>query len=296
MRLGLLAIGAFALQACATLSANSNGYETNTIYDATGSEVVRLESIVSAIPAGSVIVVTESHGFEPHHQNQRKFLEALVAAGAPSVSVGLEFFERRHQTLVDDWVQKRISEVDFLKSIEWGKTPFDHYRDQALFPRFTGGRTLALNASRALTSRIAKVGMKGLNSDERAQLPPALAKSLELVANPAYRERFEQAMKGHSTPSIDRYFQAQCAWDEMMAWTAAEHLARYSRDRLMIVVGDFHAAYGGGLPARLRAMGVPTYVISQVDLTGVSRREADALIKPHPTWGPRADWIWISQK
>jgi uncharacterized iron-regulated protein len=73
-----------------------------------------------------------------------------------------------------------------------------------------------------------------------------------------------------------------------MAWRALQHLDENPEDILVIIVGDFHVSYGGGLPDRLRARGAADVVtISQV-------LEKDE-VKVHPKYGARADFVWVSE-
>jgi uncharacterized iron-regulated protein len=238
------------------------------------------------------VIVSEQHDILTHQQNQLRVLESLFTAGANHLSVGMEFFYRPSQPQVDQFVNGLIGEAEFLKSIEWGKAPFASYRPQVLFPRTHGGKTLALNASRSLTGRISKVGIAGLTDAERAQLPPNFT-----LGNAAYFERFQEVMSGHiSKEALQRFFEAQSVWDETMAWTATEYLKEDPKQILVIIVGDFHAVYGGGLPDRLLARGAKkVVVVSQVHFDGVSESEAEKAMKPHEKWGPRADFIWVSR-
>ena len=258
-----------------------------------GRELKRasLAEVAASVPKGSVVIVSEEHGFDPHHENQIQFLEELTRQGAEKVSVGLEFIARDHQVSLDRYVRGEIDEAAFLKAAEWGKNDFADYRKQVLFPAAHDGTTLALNASRKLTGKIAKVGISGLDASEKAQLPPDFA-----LGNDAYRERFNEQMKDHITgATVDRFFEAQSVWDDTMAFVASEYLKAHPEQRLVVIVGDFHAAYGGGLPDRLRARGVASVLtLSQVSLAETSASEARSLVEPHPRWGPRADYVWIS--
>lgn len=63
----------------------------------------------------------------------------------------------------------------------------------------------------------------------------------------------------------------------------------------MIIVGNFQANYGGGLPYRLRARGAAAVVvISQIDPAGLSAEEIARLVAPDPRYGVRADAVWVT--
>jgi uncharacterized iron-regulated protein len=205
--------------------------------------------------------------------------------------VGLEFLSILHQDYVDQFLGGQLPEGDFLRLVEWGEPSFDFYREQTLAPRQTGGRTLALNAPRWLTRKISQTGLDSLTPEERQLLPADFT-----MGNDAYKERFRAVMGGHvAEEKLDRYFQAQSAWDEAMATTSCTHQRLHPGRDLVIIVGDFHAAYGGGLPDRMKARGCQNVkVISQVQVDSLDHLDKDPEILPHPNWGPRADWIWAS--
>lgn len=245
-------------------------------------EEVTLAHLVAGIPRGSVVVLGEAHGSPAHRRQQVAVLEELRRQGH-RVSVGLEFFEFPAQEWVDRWRDGQISEPDFLSAIDWGSIAFDFYREQARFPSaHEGATTLAINAPRALVRRVGQVGLAGLRDDERSLLPPGFQ-----VGRESYRERFFAQVPHAMDPvKMENYFAAQSVWDDFMAWRAVEFMKSREDDTLVIVVGEFHAAYGGGLPDRLRSR-LPAPV------TVISMRVEDSEIAPHPKYGPRAEHVWI---
>lgn len=264
------------------------------LVDGTTLQPAVLTQVLSNVKPGSVVIVGEIHNNFRHHDNEIAVMNALSSLGL-KVSVGLEFFEARHQNLVDLFLEQNLTEAEFTRLIAWRGQPFSDYRRQALYARQSGGRTLALNAPRELTTRISQVGIKGLTAAEAALLPPEWR-----IGNALYRERFNASMKNHvPAAALERYFEAQSTWDETMAHSVrlfqASPLGQQPDSVLVVVVGDFHAAYGGGLPDRLRARGAPdVHVLSQLSRTGLTDEALRAEAAPHPLWGARADWIWIT--
>lgn len=253
------------------------------IYEGLSGTSVTLTDVAEQAGPGQIWIVSEYHDQSVHHQNQVLALNEF-SKFQNHISVGFEFYETPDQPFVDQFVSGALSETDFLKAIKWGSIPFDFYRTQTLFPTQHGGNTVALNAPRTLTSRIAKVGMDGLTDAEKQLLPPNFT-----LGNALYRERFAESMGGHVPESLlQKYFEAQSTWDEIMANSAVEFMKSHSEQTLVILVGDFHAMYGGGLPDRLRARGAfPVKVISQV------LDSAD--VTPDSKYGVRADYVWLSQ-
>ena len=264
------------------------------IYDGTANAAVRLEEALEGVHSGEVVIVSEQHDRWRHHENQLAALRALKNLSL-KVSVGLEFLHYPDQSLVDRFVQGKMQESDFLQAIHWAGYPFEWYRPLILFPRESGGQARALNAPERLTEALAQRGLAGLSDAERSWLPPNFQ-----LGRALYFERFASDVGQHGPlpgETISNFFAAQSAWDDTMAWQAREYLDTHGDQVLVIIVGDFHAAYGGGLPDRLRARGITrVLVISQVDAGGLSDQEVRRLLAPDPRYGVRADFVWLTQE
>lgn len=263
----------------------------DALYDPTGTVQVKIEDVLKNVTAGSVVIVSEEHGNQKHYENQKIALKELARKTSCTLSVGLEFLTYTDQKTIDDYFDGRINEADFLTAIKWAGNPFADYRDQALTPHTSGGRLLGINAPRSLTGRIAKSGLASLSPADQALLPPGLQ-----LGRPSYRERFEVVMGTHIKPDqMQPYFEAHSVWDDTMAWQAQSFLQSHPDHCLAIVVGDFHAQYGGGLPDRLKARGVQSVtVISQVEARDLTGAELDDAVLPSPIYGARADAIWVT--
>ena len=115
----------------------------------------------------------------------------------------------------------------------------------------------------------------------------------------SYKTRFADQMGGHTAPNIDNFFAAQSSWDDTMAWQSVEFFKKHPDQVLVIVVGEFHVQYGGGLPdrlkARLTAAGIDSSLItvSQIMTYGMSPDDIQQSMQPSATEGPRADFILL---
>ena len=265
---------------------------TPGIYTGAGSQPTSLEHVLHNVRAGELVIVSEQHDLRLHHENQLAVLQTLRHLKL-NVSVGLEFLAYPDQVLLDRYTQGETPESDFLQAAHWDGAPFEWYRPLILFPRQSGGQSRALNAPRQLTTALAQRGPIGLSPEERSWLPPKFR-----LGNAQYFERFAREVHQHGTLTdrqVRRFFAAQSAWDDTMAWQASEYLAARPDQVLVIIVGDFHAAYGGGLPDRLKARGVRNIlVISQVNAYGMSDEEVHKLLAPDPRYGARGDFVWLT--
>lgn len=270
-----------------------HGYaQTTGILEGSTLTPTTLEQAVSKVTPGSIVVIGENHGFKEHQRQQVTVMSALRAQGL-KVSVGMEFFTYTHQALVDSYRAGSLSEADFLREIQWGSLSYDFYRAQALFPSLTeGAQTLALNAPRTLTGKVSKTGFSSLTPEELSLLPPNFT-----LGRGSYKQRFLGMMPHLPSPEAgERYFTAQSIWDDTMAWKAAEFISTHPDQVLVIVVGEFHVQYGGGLPDRLRQRSPQAAILtfSQVNTEGLSADELQNEIAPSQSEGPRADYLWLA--
>ena len=277
---------------CFSITVYADLYKSDVLYSGDKLAETRVSDLAASIRPGSIVIVSESHGFSPHHEKQLNALAALQAAGH-RVSAGMEHFAYLDQPIVDRFLLGKLTEAEFLKQIGWGSLSFDFYRRQVFYPLQAGGTTIAINASRTLTGKIAKTGLESLSEQEKAQLPPQFT-----LGNSLYYERFREVMGEHvPKEKVERYFAAQSAWDDTMAWKSQNFVRANPEQVLVILVGDFHAAYGGGLPDRLKARGgAPVLTLSQVDLSSASEEQERELVEPSGRYGARADYVWVSRK
>lgn len=260
-------------------------------YSGYTGQATSLEEAFRLVKPGTVVVIGENHGFLTHQNQQLEALSVLRHLGF-KVSVGLEFFSYIYQDAVDYYRAGRLEEVDFLSLIEWGGIDYAFYRHQALFPNVAKGeRTWALNAPRNLTSKVANSGLESLTSEEKNLLPPQFS-----LGRGSYQKRFSESVPHPLPPEkLARYFAAQSIWDDTMAWRAKEFLNQYPDQVLVIVVGEFHVQYGGGLPDRLRSRGVPSVLtISQVNTLDIPDEKLSEVLAPSPEYGARADFLWLA--
>ncbi len=283
-------LGLQVLTAIAFAQGNQPNYQSDQVYGK-GLELITLDQATQNIQPGSIVVLGEQHGTSKQASQQMQILES-IRKNNKIVSVGMEFFEAQDQALVNQWRAGQLAEADFLKAIGWGSFPFADYSGQAMFPKSEeGATTVALNASRKLTGKIAKVGLSGLSDEERAQLPPGFT-----LGNDRYFERFKEIMGGHlpSADAINRYFAAQSTWDEAMAYRATEYIKAHPDQILVIVVGEFHVQYGGGLPDRIQARGGNVTTFSLVNLAGLEPSDQIQAVQPSTVYGARADFVLTS--
>jgi len=261
------------------------------IYDGRTLQSAALTDMTAQVSAGTIVILGENHGLAAHRDQHLQVLQQLRASGL-KVSVGLEFINYTDQLSVDLYRSGELNDEQFLSAIKWGGYGFEFYKPQLIFPNPEFGEfSLGLNIPRTVTSKISKNGLASLDEADLALLPPQFE-----VGRDSYKERFWKAA-GEHCKNFENCFAAQSAWDDSMAWTATNFMKAHPEQVLVIVVGEFHAQFGGGLADRIskRWPEAKIKILSQIWAEGLSDEEIQQEMQPSPQEGPRGDFIWVSK-
>ena len=208
--------------------------------------------LLDALRDRRVVYLGEIHDHYDHHVNQLAVIRGLHARGR-DLAIGLEAFQTPFQAHLDAYVAGRVDETEMLQRTRYyERWRFDYrlYRDILRFARDEGIPLVALNAPAELVEAVSSQGIAGLTPGLRAQLPAAIP-----PADAAYRERIRQAFALHGGLDADRFerfLEVQSVWDEYMAQTAADYLARHPRKTLAVLVGSAHVLHDSAVPNRLQ--------------------------------------------
>ena len=222
---------------------------------------VPLDKLAVQLATKRVIFIGEMHDRYDNHLNQLEIIKRLHDLDA-NMAIGVEYFQQPFQKQVDDYIEGRISEDEFLRSTEyyrrWG---FDYRLYSPIF-RYAHEQRIpvrALNVPTVLTSTIAKVGIAGLPENQRAYLPKEIQPADEFYRNRIH-DAFEEH-KGMKPDAFDHFVEAQLVWDEGMAESAAGYLNANPGRRMVILTGEGHVVFGNGIPQRLERQTHATYWI-----------------------------------
>lgn len=281
----------FLFLSCSTLNAQ--------IYDGAQLNKVELNQVIASVSSGTVLVIGEMHGQSKIRDQHLSILSGLRSAGL-TVSVGMEFFNYTDQEFVQNYRAGILSEDQFKQTVKWSGFDFSIYKSQLLFPQSSLGEYgVGLNIPRSVTQVISKKGLEGLSADQLKLMPPDFT-----LGTSSYRERFYALMSDGHIPQdkLPNYFVAQSTWDETMAWQTVQFMKQHPDHVFVIIVGEFHVQYGGGLPNRILArlsqenLGdkIQVKTISQVWTDGMTSDDIQNEITPSPQYGPRADFIFLT--
>src|SRR5215831_8199393 len=120
----------------------------------------------------TVVLLGESHTDADHHLWQLNTLAALQGRGANLV-IGFEAFPRRLQSVLNDWVEGKLTDAAFLKASEWRQVwGYDStlYMPLFRFARLNRIPMIALNIERRLVLQVGQQGWESVPVTEREGL------------------------------------------------------------------------------------------------------------------------------
>ena len=237
-----------------------------------------MDSVVSQLAGKRVVFVGETHDRYDHHLNQLEIIRRLHQLDS-ILAIGVEYFPRQSLQQVDDFIDGRITEHEFLHSTEYFRVWGYDYRLYAPIFRFAREHRIAvraLNVDGSLPSAVAKTGIKGLTERQRASIPSEIQ-----PADDAYKARLRAAFEQHQSAkpgAFDHFVEAQLVWDESMAANAADYLNANQGRRMVILAGSGHIAFGSGIPSRLERRIHASYAIVLSSGEAIEPRIADYIL------------------
>jgi len=262
------------------------------------SNTSTLASITPQLAQSKVVLVGESHTTYGDHLNQLAIIKNL-SPHWKKMAIGLEFVQYPYQSALNDYIAGKITEKQMLRKTQWyerWRYDFRLYRPIFEYAKQQQIPLLALNTPREITKRISKVGIKGLSSVERAQLPKVIDTS-----NAEYKKALKTVYSQHGGKSrskkFERFYQAQLAWDETMADQTAQFMRKHPNHRVVLLAGSGHMKDRHGIPSRLqrRIKSKPLVVLNGVH-ENPSPLQADYLLFSPDTQLPKAGKMGIFMK
>ncbi len=302
LRLGLTPLS-LAWGSPAERSANEPERAPGTIIEARTGATVSFSTMMQSLRQADVVYVGEVHDAPIHHEAQGIILDALARDGWP-LAAGFEVLDRRDQPAVDAYREGRLSDQEFTRRTSWPPgAPFPLYRPLLRRLIELDAAIVALNLPFELVQKIGRDGVQGLTDAERAQLPD------EIVCRYSedYRRWFSTAMEQHTTgvepkasdkkEQEDRFYFAQCIWNEAMADQVVKFLHRVKdRRRMLVFAGVGHVIFGEGIPSGVarRSPGLRQTVVVPILLQ--PRKPEAGPATPSPEMLKFGDYLWIFER
>lgn len=267
--------------------------ETITGLETSGA--MNLADIVRKVSDRKIVYVGEQHDKYEHHVAQIEIIRELYIKNK-KIAIGMEMFQRPFQKTLDDYIEGRIEEREFLKSSEYFKRwGFDYnlYKDILRFARHENIPVAALNIRRELVNKVSKQGIDSLSEEEKKELPETMD-----MTDEDYRHRLKEVFDRHeSSAGMDffNFYQAQILWDETMAESIDGYMRKNPDRQMVVLAGGGHLAFGSGIPKRVfRRNGLDYAILLNDD--SVEKKIADYILFPQPAAMVKAPKLMVILK
>ena len=214
------------------------------------SDLKTFAGVMERVAGKKIVYVGENHNQFSHHVMQSEIIKDLHRRGK-KIAIGMEMFQRPFQKPLDDYIEGRIDEREFLKKSQYFKRwGFDYnlYRPILEFARSERIPVVALNMRQEIVDKVFQGGIDSLSEEEKALIPSRMD-----FSDDAYRERLEKVFQEHQdfgAGNFNFFYQAQILWDETMSESIDEFLKVHPSDHMVVLAGNGHLAYGSGIPKR----------------------------------------------
>ncbi len=258
-----------------------------------GQQQMDLETVLPEVSARRVIFIGENHDRYDHHLNQLALIRRLYESN-PKLTLGLEMFQQPAQPYLDAYIAGQIDERELLeKSRYFERWGFDYrlYRPILRYAKEKSIPLLALNVPTETIRQVSQGGLDSLSAAERAWIPQID------TSDQAYRDRLRRVFEQHqgmTDGDFQRFLEVQLLWDEAMAERAARYLQAHPEQRLIVLAGNGHLAYGSGIPNRVRRrLPASMAIILQDKANATATPGADYVILSDPVALPTAGRLGV---
>jgi uncharacterized iron-regulated protein len=240
-----------------------------------------LDGVIAALADHRVVFVGEQHDRYEHHLTQLEIIRRLHQQD-PRLVIGMEAFQQPFQSALDAYIAGEISEQELLRDSEYyARWRFDYrlYAPILRYAREHGLPVVALNLPEEVTRQVGRGGIQSLSESDRNLIPAEIDRS-----DSDYEQRLLEVFNNHprhNGQGFDHFVEVQLLWDEGMAQRAADYLQAHPDQRMVVLAGSGHLAYGSGIPERLlRRLPVSSAIVLNGWQGSIAAGLADFLLFP----------------
>ncbi|MBU2530676.1 MAG: ChaN family lipoprotein [Elusimicrobia bacterium] len=229
------------------IKTNDQGY---CLFKTTSQKKISLKDLEKTIALSDVVYVGESHDQIKDHMAQLKALELLYLAKGKNIAVGFEMLNFTLQPILNDYAKGKISEDEFLEKANWEKEwgfDFNLYKPLFDFIKEKKLKALALNMPKRIIAQIARVGLEGLNPEDRKLLP----ENIHISTNEKYRDYLKASFENGPMSEMfkfENYLASMATWNEAMGAKMADFLNENKKYSGLVIAGNGHMIYNAGIP------------------------------------------------
>ena len=238
-----------------------------------------LPEVMERVAGKKIVYVGEKHDQYSHHLMELEVIKDLHRRGK-KIAIGMEMFQRPFQKALDDYIEDRIDEREFLKKTQYFKRwglDYNLYRPILQFARSERIPVVALNMRQEIVDKVFRGGLDSLSKEEKDLIPSRMD-----FSDNAYMGRLQKVFQEHEdfgAGDFIFFYQVQILWDETMSESIDEFLKVHPSDRMVVLAGNGHLTYGSGIPKRTARRNGYDYAIILND-ADLERDIADYVLFP----------------
>ena len=221
------------------------------------SKSITYQQFIKELSHCDVVFIGEKHDDSIAHYVEMKLTTDLYKTNGNNLTIAMEMFERDVQKILDNYLNKRIDEIEFLSnSRPWNNYKTD-YRAIIEFTKEKGLDVIAANVPRRIANTVAMKGIESIDSLRKDN--NFVAEKIDTL-QPEYHKRFANTMKmigkmgKMSVMNVNNFFYAQCIKDNTMAESIYNYRKNHKQNLVLMMNGNFHSDFGLGIPYRLKIL------------------------------------------
>ncbi len=236
------------------------------IVDTAVNTVTNLDSLVKKSLDSDVFIIGEMHTNYDCHKFQVDFIEALFKA-YPKIIIGFEFFQRKDNSILENWRLGQIAEEDMLKKTGWFKKGSFNYNYTKMImdlARKHKIKVIGLNIPRSILRTTSRKGFNSLTAKEKEMFPTIN------VLNKDHRFLIQKIFGKFTLQMPPSWFtnmySAQKIWDVIMAESMIKALNKNKGYKGIIIAGNYHVVYNLGIPYRYKLSNQNTKITTLIPI------------------------------
>ena len=216
------------------------------VFDTKQMKDKSFDELIDALKENRIVMIGETHTNQMHHDVQFDIIKGLTEAGKPVV-LALEMYNPKQDRKLAKWSKGKTDPNTFLKQTDFLTTWSHNYRYYKAIFDYCREKHIPIygaNIDRKYSSRIGKVGIKGLTKKENKAIPEVDTLTAE------HKFFFKVAMQGMDAtmPKIfNNMYQAQSLWDAAMGEGAIKAAKKHPDATVIVLAGSGHVIYNLGI-------------------------------------------------
>jgi uncharacterized iron-regulated protein len=256
--------------------------------------IVSEKEMIDIIKDSRIIYIGETHDNVEAHRVQLEVIKKLYELYPDNLSVGMEMFPKSYQKVLDKWSRGELTEKEFIKQVKWYTTwgtDFKYYADIFGFIKEKKLPLIGLNVPQEIIKDMRINGVERTKEIYKEDIPEIDTK------DPYYLSYMKSYFSGHGSTGrgLDTFIQIQAMWDEIMAKTVVDYLARKDVMKIVVLAGGNHVNYGFGIPRRaFRQLPLPYRIIIPEEISIPEDKKYKLMEVDLPDLNiPVADFLWM---